>query len=141
MNSSLANDRFRTIRSLGCTFDNDKPGRGRLESLCACQQADHCVEREDQRKLLLSRMTELISFYQCRYLQRRKTDPMFFQPPILYLYFITLLSLFLFLSFSLSPPLSLSSFFLSLTSITEILLKMDVEEKVENKTENLDVNM
>jgi len=32
--------------SLGCTFDNDKPVRGRLESLCTCQKPDHCVERE-----------------------------------------------------------------------------------------------
>ena len=64
MNSSMVNDRFGTINSLGCTFDNDKPGRRRLESLCACQQADHCVEREtrgscsfvadDRTNLLLS---------------------------------------------------------------------------------------
>lgn len=40
------NDRFRTIRSLGCTFDNDKPDRERLENLCAWQKAGHCAERE-----------------------------------------------------------------------------------------------
>jgi len=46
-------ERFGTIRILGCTFDNDKPDRKRLENLCACQQADHCAERE--RKLFFCR--------------------------------------------------------------------------------------
>lgn len=61
MNSSLANDRFRTIRSLGCTFDNDKPGRGRLESLCACQQADHCAEREEEASFVADDRADLLS--------------------------------------------------------------------------------